>query len=73
MLRFFLGTVAAAVLAFAAPAFATDHLYGITNAVPPHFVGFESNNPNNFTIDDRAAQPPRDRVGERHGRGRHGD
>jgi hypothetical protein len=40
-----------AVLALAAPALATDHLYGITEAAPPHLVSFESDAPATFTSD----------------------
>src|SRR3954447_19467877 len=51
MLRAVIWLVVAACLAFAAPAVAADHLYGITDAVPPHLVAFEAVAPIAFTSD----------------------
>src|SRR4051812_1284039 len=51
-MRTLLGVIAAAVgLTFAAPALAADHLYGITDASPPHLVTFESDAPGTLTSD----------------------
>src|SRR4051794_39182671 len=43
--------VAAACLAFAAPAMAADHMYGITQGPPPHLVSFEAQAPVVYTHD----------------------
>src|SRR4051794_2194026 len=45
--------IAAALLAFAAPAhaWAPDYLYGITTANPPHLVAFESDAPGTLVSD----------------------
>jgi Ca2+-binding RTX toxin-like protein len=51
MVRVALGWAAAALLAFAAPAAATDHLSGLTTAAPPHLVTFEAAAPVVFTSD----------------------
>src|SRR5215212_2711587 len=51
MLRFGVSAAVIALLAFAAPALAIDHLYGITDASPPHLVAFESDAPTVFTGD----------------------
>src|SRR4051812_11868969 len=52
MLRLAVGLALAAGLLFAAPAFAgggSDHLYGLTDASPPHLVTFESDAPATLT------------------------
>src|SRR3954453_13066829 len=52
MSRLALGVaVVAALLAFAAPALAADHLYGITPPPTPHLVSFESDAPGVLTSD----------------------
>jgi Ca2+-binding RTX toxin-like protein len=51
MSRLPLGVAIAALLAFAAPASAADHMYGLTNATPPHLVTFESDTPGTLTSD----------------------
>src|SRR4051794_17364047 len=51
MIRRAIGLAVGALLALAAPASATDHLYGITEASPPHLVSFEAQAPVVFTSD----------------------
>src|SRR3954467_8853167 len=51
MSRAAIGVVVAACLAFAAPAVAVDHLYGITDAPAPHLVTFDAVAPIVFTSD----------------------